>query len=116
MITATLSVGSNSCDHLYILFCYAPTFRASREEKDKFYDNLQRALSFIPPQECYVVLGDFNARVGSRGEDEWWYERGPNGIGELNEAGRELLSFLSTNEVTVCNTWFEKRPARKVTW
>ena len=64
----------------------------------------------------YVVLGDFNARVGSRGEkDEWWYERGPNGIGELNEAGRELLSFLSTNEATVCNTWFEKRPARKVT-
>ena len=75
LITATLSVGSNSCDHLYILFCYAPTFRASREEKDKFYDNLQRALSSIPPQECYVVFGDFNARVGSRGEDEWWYER-----------------------------------------
>ena len=24
----------------------------------------------------------------------------------LNEARRELLSFLSINEATVCNTWF----------
>ena len=36
------------------------------------------------------------------------YERGPHGYGELNEAGRELLSFLSINEATVCNTWFSK--------
>ena len=41
LIAATLSVGSHSCDHLHILSCYAPTFRASREEKDKFYDDLQ---------------------------------------------------------------------------
>ena len=67
LITATLSVGSHRCDHLHILSCYAPTFRASRE-KDKFYDDLQRALSSTPPQECYVVHGDFNARVGSRRE------------------------------------------------
>ena len=54
--------------------------------------------------------------LGQGENDEWWYERGPHGIGELNEAGRELLSFLSTNEATVCYTWFEKRPARKATW
>ena len=36
------------------------------------------------------VLGDFNARVGSRMEDddEWRDERGPHGLGVLNEAGR----------------------------
>ena len=63
------------------------------------------------------MLGDFNARVGSRGViDEWWYERGPHGYGELNEAGKELLSFLSTNEATVCNTWFKKRDICKQTW
>ena len=60
------------------------------------------------------MLGDFNARVGSREmDDEWWYKRGPHGYGDLNEAGRELLSFLSTNETTVCNTWFQKRDYRK---
>ena len=46
----------------------------------------------------------------------WWYERGPHGYGELNEAGKELLSFLSVNEATVCNTWFEKKAMQKQTW
>jgi len=31
------------------------------------------------------------------------------GYGEPNEAGEELLSFLATNEATVCNTWFMKK-------
>ena len=50
------------------------------------------------------MLGGFNACVGSRGiEDEWRYERCPHGYGELNEAGKELLS-LSRNEATICNS------------
>ena len=42
--------------------------------------------------------------------------RGPHGHRCLNEAGKELMSFLSTNEATVCNTWFQKKPIRKTTW
>ena len=56
------------------------------------------------------MLGDFNAHVGFRRvDDEWWYERGPHGYGDLNEAGEEMLSFLSTNEATICNSWFKKK-------
>ena len=64
------------------------------------------------------MLGDFNARVGSgvNSNDLWLNERGPHGYGELNEAGKELLSFLSVNEATVCNTWFQKWPINKATW
>ena len=63
-------------------------------------------------------MGDFNAQVGSRSgcNDEWWYGRGPHGYGDINEARKELLSFLSVNEVTICNTWFKKRDVRKQTW
>ena len=53
---------------LHVLSCYAPTFAASREEKDNFSSSLQEALNSIPSQECYVLLGDLNARVGSRVE------------------------------------------------
>ena len=42
--------------------------------------------------------------------------RGPHGHECLNEAGKELMSFLSTNEATVCNTWFQKKPIRKAIW
>ena len=85
LVTATLKVGSGRSSHLHILSCYAPIFAASRDEKDRFFDSLQDALSSIPSAECFVMLGDFNAHVGSRGViDEWWYERGLHGYGELN--------------------------------
>ena len=34
----------------------------------------------------------------------------------MNEAGREFLAFLATNEATICNTWFKKKKIRKYTW
>lgn len=114
LVTATLALGSG---HLHIMSCYAPTYAASRSEKDEFFDNLQQALSDIPSRDKYVMLGDFNARVGSRQDgDEWWNVRGPHGFGETNEAGKELLAFLSMNEATVCNTWYEKKKIYKATW
>ena len=60
--------------------CYVPTYAVSREEKDNFFDILQQALSAVPSEEYYVMLGDFNACVGSRvsGDEEWWNERGPH--------------------------------------
>ena len=39
-----------------------------------------------------------------------------HGHGFLNEAGKELLSFLSINEATVCNTCFPKRAIHKQIW
>ena len=108
--------GSN---RLHVLSCYAPTFSATRQEKDSFYSTLQLALDAIPLREGFLFLGDFNARIGSRSrfeEDEWWNVRGPHGLGIMNEAGREFLSFLAMNQATVCNTWFEKKSIYKSTW
>ena len=83
---------------------YAPTYTASREENNEFFDSLQHALT-NSIYECFVVLGDLNVRVGS---SVVRCEGCPHGHGSLNEAGKELLSFLSINDTTVCNTWFEK--------
>ena len=55
--------GSN---RLHVLSCYAPTFSATRQEKDSFYSTLQLALDAIPLREGFLFLGDFNARIGSR--------------------------------------------------
>jgi len=48
--------------------------------------------------------------------DTWWKERGPHGFRVLNDAGKKLLSFLSVNGATVCNTWLQKRDIYKQTW
>lgn len=103
---------------IHVLVCYAPTFRSSRMEKEIFFAELQGALHAIPRHDKFVLLGDFNARVGTRFDDadEWTGVRGPRGFGECNDAGKELLAFLSLNNATICNTWFSKKPVFKQSW
>lgn len=81
LVTATLVNGHGNSNHIHILSCYAPTFAASREEKDEFFNTLQQALSGIPSRESFVMLGDLNACLGSRTmEDEWWNIRAHMGM------------------------------------
>ena len=98
--------------------CYALTRAASRQETDTFFDELNSILSSVPAGEKYIVLGDFNACVGSRQVvgDQWSKVRGQQGCGVANDAGKELLGFLSTLQATVCNTWFQKKEIHRVTW
>ena len=75
LIKVTLATGKKSSDRLHVLSCYAPTFAVSRDGKEASFDDLQNALDEIPPEESYVMLGDFNARVGSRSRDrDLWGE------------------------------------------
>ena len=95
LVSVTLKMGHKQDRWLHVLSCYAPTYAASMEEKNRFFNTLQQALSAIPPQDCYVILGAFNARVGSRVEgDKWWNERGSHGYGVLNDAGGKFFLFL----------------------
>ena len=72
----------------------------------------------VPRGDKFIFLGDFNARVRSRSavDDAWDSVRGPHGIGECNDAGKELLDFLSLNNATISNTWFSKKPIYKRSW
>ncbi len=117
-VSPCLQTGRRKADHIHVLSCYAPTRAASREVKDEFFAKLQQALAAVPPDEMYIILGDFNAHVGSQDEsdDPWGGVRGPHGFEGANDAGKELVSFLSINGATVCNTWFKKRDIQKQTW
>ena len=60
-----------------------------------------------------MLLGDFNARVGS-GErvgnnPSWNGVRGCHGVGKMNENGEALLTFCALNELVIMNTTFEKK-------
>ena len=68
IISASLRICTHCSKQLHILSCYAPTYPSSRETKEAFYNDLQQALSELPSQDTYVVLGDFNTRVGSRND------------------------------------------------
>ena len=44
---------------------YAPTFHSPQEQKDQFYDDLMCTINFVCQDDLLLVIGDFNARVGS---------------------------------------------------
>ena len=115
IVTASLEVEKKK---LHIVSCYAPTRAASRQDKENFYDDLGAVLAGIPDTDMYVLLGDFNAHIGSResAHDQWSGARGPHGHGAVNDAGQELLSFLASHQATACNTWYEKRDIHLTTW
>lgn len=96
LIRVTPGTGMQSSGHLYVLSCYAPTFAASRDVREAFFDNLQHALIGIAATRrvvairIIVMLGDFNACVRSRsGESDLWDDvRGTFGLGEVNNVGK----------------------------
>ena len=105
-VTAVFQVGKRSSSRMHLVSRYAPTRATTREVKDAFFQELENIFSSIPSGELYVLLGDFNARVGSREspDEEWGSMRGPHELGCANDSGKELLSFLAVHQAMVCNT------------
>lgn len=94
-----------------VVCAYATTARAPPEMKSRFPSDLQDTIDKIPQNDVLLLLGDFNARVGvlKLGEEEWQGVVGKHGLDERNEAGEEFMQFCALNQLTVMNTWFQKK-------
>ena len=84
-----------------ILSIYAPTLMAENEDKDRFYEHLDLELNRVPSTDKLLLLGDFNARVGTD-HVAWSGVIGGHGCGRVNDNGHRLLITLLT-ETTVHN-------------
>ena len=102
---------------LKIIQAYAPaqnntqTPEEAEEEVERFYQELEEAM-----QTRYTVIqGDFNAIVGKKINKA---ERcvGGFGIGERNERGSRLITFVVSNHFHIMNTCFQKSEKRQWTW
>ena len=62
---------------------YAPTTNAEETEIEEFYEDLQHLLDLTPKKDVLLILGDWNAKVGSQ---EIKGTRGKFGLGVQNEA------------------------------
>lgn len=61
-----LSIGmATAAGVINIFSVYAPTLGTSDDIKDHFYDELDTQIARIPQTGPVLILGDFNARVGS---------------------------------------------------
>ena len=98
-----------------LIQAYAPTTSHSESVSDEFYDDLQLLIQKIPKKETLIILGDFNAKLGTD-HDTWAPTLGKFGLGSINERGEKLLEFCTLHKLVVCNTQFQHKKCRRVTW
>ena len=99
-MTARLKVDRKK--QLTLVSVNAPTFRASVSDKENFFHDMQLVIDGMASDDILVVMGDWNAHVGSIGGDSVGWSFGTPGVGAMNEAG---MSFCVLNELFVV---FEK--------
>ena len=104
----------NPSRHVTVISAYAPTLTSSDEAQDAFYNELNALVKGVTPSDKLILLGDFNARVGTDCNN-WKGVLGPHGTGQLNSNGF-MLSFCAENDLTITNTLFCQADKYKATW
>ena len=85
------------------------------EVTDKFYNVLDSMISAAPRADKLILLGDFNARVGTD-HQTWEGLIGSEGVGKCNSNGLLLLRKCAEHELLITNTVFRLPTRRKTTW
>ena len=98
-----------------VISAYAPTMTNPDDIKDKFYEELDALIAKVPQSEKLVVLGDFNARVGTDYKT-WDGIVGRHGIGKCNSNGLLLLKACATHDLVITNTLFRLPTRNKTSW
>ena len=90
---------------------YAPTSVHSDQEAEQFYDMLQSQVEKVPKKEKVIIMGDFNAKIGSD-FNTWSPTMGKFGLGQINCRGEKLLEFCLMHKLAVINTFFQHKACR----
>lgn len=88
---------------IHFLSVYALDISKSREEREKFFDQLQSAIDQLPINEKVFIMGDFNARTRNNtvpGNMQKFNEEVINNNGEL------LITLCAQNELRINDTYF----------
>ncbi|KAK2891510.1 hypothetical protein Q8A73_017175 [Channa argus] len=93
---------------------YAPQVGCELEEKEKFYE-LDEVIQSISRGERVVIGADFNGHVGegNRGNET---VMGRFGLQDRNTEGQMVVDFAKRMEISVVNTFFQKRQEHRVTY
>ena len=97
---------------LCLLQVYAPN---ATSEYQAFVDEVNGAFLRVSATESAVLIGDFNAHVGTD-TDTWKGVIGKHGVTGLNENGRYLLQLCCSNGLRIMIIFFQDREIHKYIW
>ena len=97
-----------------LISAYAPTMTNPEEVKDQFYEQPDALIAAVPKSEKLIILGDFNARVGTDHHTRSGVI-GQQGTGECNSNGLLLLQTCTAHELVITNTLFRLPTRNKTT-
>ena len=96
-----------------IIQAYASTADKDMAEIESFYEDIEKAIKQLKPQDIKIIIGDFNTKVGNDRIDTIV---GSFGLGEINEQGEKPVECCKEYNFVVMNIWFENHPRRCWTW
>ena len=70
-------------------------------------------LKLTPKKDVLLIIGDWNAKVGSQ---ETPGVTGKFGLRIWNEAGQRLIEFYQENPLTIANALFQQHKRKLYTW
>ena len=98
--------------NITVIQVYAPTNNTEEAEVERFYEDLQYFLDLTSKKDVLIIIGDWNAKVGSQ---ETPGVTGKFGLRIRNEAGQRLIEFCQENALVIANTLFQQH-RRLYTW
>ena len=96
--------------NITVIHVYAPITDAKENEIEQFYVDLQQLLDVARKKDAIVIMGDWNAKVGSTTTAKITRKFG---FGVRNEAGERLVDFSQNNSMLIANTFFQQ-PKRQL--
>ncbi|XP_015753298.1 PREDICTED: uncharacterized protein LOC107333054 [Acropora digitifera] len=85
-----------------VITVYSPTNTAEDKTIEAFYECLKRAIESVPAHNVQILLGDFNARIGTS-DARFPYHK------ITNRNGTHLVDLMMEKNLVVTNTSFQKR-------
>ena len=95
---------------------YAPTSDADDDVVQEWYDSLESAMDKISKKDIMIVQGDFNAKIGRDAYINFSGFMGAFANKSGNERGEEMLHFMEKHNLFACNTKFQHKRSRTITW
>ena len=87
--------------NITVIEAYAPTSDTKEAEVQWFYVDLQDLLELTTQKDVFLIIGDWNTKVGSQ---ETLGVTAKFGLGIQNEGGQRLIEFCQENALVIANT------------